>query len=148
MGYIERDDRKDTINVLARTCEDIGGKFIDDECNVTGEVHPEIKEVIEEKGIHWLVSAMVHESIGYHTPVSAGSQIRGYFDGKRVCGCERCSALYGSREKEILADIKGFKYLEKNDLDRVKNIMNRVKQLSKLGMVEQMTAGLMYPTTG
>ncbi len=50
----------------------------------------ELRNILKEKGMDWLVAAMVDGSIGYHTPQGAKQLIEGAMQGETKSWCERC----------------------------------------------------------
>jgi hypothetical protein len=107
-----------------------------------------VKKIVEEKGLDWLITAMIHGSIGYHSYLSAKHMIHNVLKGK-YAGCERTSACFkGNPIKEILSDARCFEDIERRDPQRVKRILEFVKATSNLDWIQQTTLGLAYPTMG
>ena len=72
-----------------------------------------LSAVIENKGIDWVIAAMVEGSIGYHTPSGAKKLIDNFIEGVKESFCERCYCCYKANlELMILNDIEGFERLE------------------------------------
>lgn len=91
---------------------------------------------------------MVDGSIGYHTPDHAKMLIKDYKNGKRIDHCERCVTCYDSDlEKMILHDIESFEILERVKSEKAARLIEFIKQVADLDPMEQLTIGLMYPTT-
>ena len=106
----------------------------------------EIKQIVEQKGLDWLVGAMIEGSIGYHSVISAENMIKRVLKGKYTC-CERTLAIFDANPvKEIKYDIRIFKALEQQNPEKVKRIIRLVKHLRCLNHIQQTTFGLMYPT--
>ncbi len=109
----------------------------------------ELREILQEKGIDWLIAAMVEGSIGYHSPKHAKRLVEEALSGQTKDYCERCSACYGSDLPAMIdSDIKMMKYLEEQSPKRFQRVIEAVKQLSRLSTEGQTVAGLMYPTMG
>ncbi len=109
----------------------------------------ELKKVLDEKGLDWLIAAMVEGSIGYHSPPGAKRLIEGALAGETKDYCERCLACFkGDLLLMIESDIKGMRYIEEKNSKKFKRVMDAVKQIASLSPEQQMTAGLMYPTMG
>ena len=109
----------------------------------------ELEGIVREKGVEWAVAAMVHGSIGYHTPNSARIRIESLMNGSRVPGCERTYACFnGDSIEEISYDFRQFQYLEEQEPDRVKRLIEYLKQIAKLDHMGQETFSMMYPTMG
>jgi hypothetical protein len=108
----------------------------------------ELKKVLDEKGMDWLIAAMVEGSIGYHSPKHARIVIERALAGETKDYCERCMACFGT---DILAmiesDVKRMERLEEKSPERFKRVMDTVKQITGLTPEQQQIAGLMYPTT-
>lgn len=109
----------------------------------------ELKEILKEKGMDWLIAAMVDGSIGYHSPYSARKLIESALKGETRDACERCIACYkGSLLDMIESDIRSMRSLEKHHPEKIDSLMQIVQQLSNLTLIQQMTASMMYPTMG
>jgi hypothetical protein len=109
----------------------------------------ELERIAREKGEDWAVAAMVHGSIGYHTPSSARVRIRNLLKGERIYGCERTYACFnGDGLEEIAYDFRQFQYVEERDPEKVKRLIEVVRQVAKLDHMGQETFSLMYPTMG
>ncbi len=107
-----------------------------------------MKEVIEEKGELWAIAAMIDGSIGYHTVNSARDHIQRYLAGEEKCWCERALATRGgSLVREVEHDLERFLWLEESNPKRVKRVLKYVEALLERSEIEQVQAGLMYPTT-
>ncbi len=106
----------------------------------------DILKTVEERGEDWVVAAMIEGSIGYHSPAQARRLIENVKKGATEDWCERCTACFN---RDLLAmvkhDIDGFLHAGPA---KVARLVGAVKQLEKLGSVQQMTFGLMYPTAG
>jgi hypothetical protein len=111
-------------------------------------MNPEIRKTLDEKGVNWIIAAIVEGSIGYYDPHGARRVIEKYIEGERQNFCERCYCLYdGDQEKMVLDDIRKFLYLEQSCPDRFKNVMKFIEAWAS--MPEQPfggTIGLAYPT--
>ncbi len=109
----------------------------------------ELRKILKEKGMDWLIAAMVEGSIGYHSPQHAKRIIEEALDGQIKDYCERCMACYGCDVfKMIESDIRDLEYLEKNVPVRYQRVLETVKAIASLDAESQQTAGLMYPTMG
>jgi hypothetical protein len=109
----------------------------------------ELERIAREKGEDWAVAAMIHGSIGYHTPSSARVRIRNLLKGERIYGCERTYACFkGDGLEEIAYDFRQFQYVEERDPEKVKRLIEVVRQVAKLDHMGQETFSLMYPTMG
>jgi hypothetical protein len=109
----------------------------------------ELKKVLEEKGMDWLIAAMVEGSIGYHSPPGARKLIERALAGETRDYCERCLACFkGDLLQMIECDIDGMKYIEEKNPKKFKRVMDAAKQIASLSPEQQMTVGLMYPTLG
>lgn len=106
----------------------------------------ELKSIADRKGMGWLIAAMVDGSIGYHTPPGAKRLIESALQGETRDCCERCLAIYtGDLLRMIEDDIEKLEYLEKRYPEKVKRLIEAVKQISGLNQ-QQQTISLMYPT--
>lgn len=107
----------------------------------------ELKGIADRKGVDWLIAAMVDGSIGYHTPPGAKRMIESVLQGETKDYCERCLAIYkGDLLKMIGSDIEKLEYLEKRYPEKVKRLIEAVKEISALNQQQQTTISLMYPT--
>jgi len=104
-------------------------------------------KILQEKGMDWLVAAMVEGSIGYHSPKHAKRLIEEALSGQTKDYCECCSACFGSDLLAMIdSDIKRMKYLEEESPKRFQRVIDAVEQISNLSTEGQTIAGLMYPT--
>ena len=109
----------------------------------------ELREILKEKGMDWLIAAMVDGSIGYHSPQSARRLIESALKGETRDACERCIACYkGNLLDMIESDVGGMRFLEKHHPEKIGRIIQIVQQLNNLTQIQQMTASMMYPTMG
>lgn len=107
------------------------------------------KQIYKEKGEHWLITALVEGSIGYHTPDHAKRIIKRALEGATKETCERCAACYNSDLLLMLAhDIRGLAYTETEYPAQFKRIIEAIKQISQLDEQHQSTISLLYPTLG
>ncbi|MFZ2411581.1 MAG: hypothetical protein WAW23_08430 [Candidatus Methanoperedens sp.] len=105
----------------------------------------EILEVLNEKGLNWVVAAMIEGSVGYHSATHAMTLIEDIKNSATTDACERCMACFkGDLLAMVKYDLDGFSHVSQPKVDR---LVNAVSQLGKLSPVQQMTFGLMYPTT-
>ena len=105
-----------------------------------------LEQYVNEKGLDWVVAAVVDGSIGYYTPEIAERMIKATLEGKLWIS-ERTLACYsGDQVQEILSDIRKFEYLERHYPDRAKAIIEFVKTWRNLNTADALTVGLMYPT--
>ena len=103
--------------------------------------------VIEEKGINWIISAMVEGSIGYHTPNHAKKLIESSLNGETKDFCERCYCCYNADlELMIQSDIKGFEQLEEHNQQKVERIIDYTEKMMDADTIDAITGGLLYPT--
>lgn len=109
----------------------------------------DLKKILDEKGMDWLVAAMIEGSIGYHSPPGARRLIEGALAGETKDYCERCLACFkGDLLQMIECDIEGMRYIEKKNPKKFKRVMEAIKQIASLSAEGQTVAGLMYPTMG
>ncbi len=109
----------------------------------------DLKKVLDEKGMDWLVAAMVEGSIGYHSPPGARRLIEGALAGETKDYCERCLACFkGDLLQMIESDIEGMRCVEEKNPKKFKRVMDAVRQIASLDAQGQTAAGLMYPTMG
>jgi hypothetical protein len=108
-----------------------------------------LKKVLDEKGMDWLVAAMVEGSIGYHSPPGARRLIEGALAGETKDYCERCLACFKSDLLQMIeSDIEGMRYTEEKNPKKFKLVMDTVRQIASLDAQGQTVAGLMFPTMG
>ncbi|MFU8767152.1 MAG: hypothetical protein ACNA7I_05755, partial [Candidatus Methanoperedens sp.] len=89
-----------------------------------------ILKTIEEKGEEWMIAAMIHGSIGYHTPKHAKIIIARFKEGYVKDTCERCDACFGTDLIEMLdSDIQTFKRKEEFAPDKAKNLVQFARQV-------------------
>lgn len=137
------------LKISKEDCEEIEGKWTVEGCEVEGEVHPKIKEFVEEHGIDGLKTALFEGSIGYYTPASSRPLLKHYFRGNKKCYSERCMSCFDDdAEKMLLHDIEYFEWLLRRNPDKAMSLKKYVKELEKLDEISQETAGLLYPTIG
>jgi hypothetical protein len=109
----------------------------------------ELKKLLKEKGMDWLIAAMVEGSIGYHSPKHAKRLIEDALNGQINDYCERCMACYGcDLLKMIESDIRDMKCLEEHVPTKFQRVIEAVKQITGLSAEDQVVVGLMYPTMG
>lgn len=107
----------------------------------------ELKNILDQKGMDWLIAAMVDGSIGYHTPRSARRLIESALQGETKDWCERCASCFAGDLLEMIGcDVRRMEYLEENSQEKVKRLIETVKQISGLSQEQQSTISLMYPT--
>jgi len=105
-----------------------------------------IRRYVRDKGLEWVIGALVDGSIGYHSYLSAKRLIDRVVANKFAL-CERTSAIFnGDASKEILWDIRLFEDLEKRNPDKVKRILELVKRMKSLNMIQSWTLSMAYPT--
>lgn len=106
-----------------------------------------LKKVIDEKGIEWVIAAMVEGSIGYHTPKHARMLINKALEGGTKDWCERCDACFGTDLFEMICfDIGLMKRMEERLPDKAARLVEAVKAISKMSDEAQMSVSLAYPT--
>jgi hypothetical protein len=109
----------------------------------------ELREILQEKGMDWLIAAMVDGSIGYHSPQSAKMLIESALNGETKDACERCLACYkGNLLDMIESDVRSMRFLEKNLPDKASRLVQSMQHFSNLTHIQEMTFSTMYPTTG
>ncbi len=107
----------------------------------------ELKKIKEEKGVGWLIAAMVEGSIGYHSPKHAALLISRALEGETKDYCDRCSACFSEDLMKMISfDIINMKHLEEHVPERYAKVMEVVEQIKKLDDEGQSLASLMYPT--
>ncbi len=109
----------------------------------------ELREILQEKGMDWLIAAMVDGSIGYHSPLSAKKLIESAMKGETRDACERCIACYrGSLLDMIESDVRSMRFIEKHHPEKIDRLIQIVQRLNNLTQIQQMTVSMMYPTMG
>lgn len=108
-----------------------------------------LKQIYQEKGKRWLISALVEGSIGYHTPRHAARLIERALKGESKDHCERCDAVFKDDLLMMIShDIRTLSYLENNNPDRFNRVMKAVGLISQYNEEQQGTFSLLYPTMG
>lgn len=108
-----------------------------------------LKQIYQEKGKRWLISALVEGSIGYHTPRHAARLIERALKGESKDHCERCDAVFKDDLLMMIShDIRTLSYLENNNPDRFNRVMKAVGLISQFDEGRQATFSLLYPTMG
>ena len=106
-----------------------------------------VEQVIKEKGEEYVIAALFVDSVGYWTPEAAKNQLEFWKRGMDTCGAERTICMFNwNFTEELYSAIRYFEQAYSEE-ERQKYI-NFVKQLSKLDSVDQITAGLMFPSGG
>jgi len=109
----------------------------------------ELSTILEEKGMDWLVAALIEGSIGYHSPKHAKILINRAIAGELKDYCERCVACFNcDLMKMIERDVEIFERLESRDPQRSERIVSFSKQIAKLDEEGQSLVSLAYPTMG
>jgi hypothetical protein len=109
----------------------------------------ELKKILEEKGMDWLIAAMVEGSIGYHSPRGAKMLIEMALNGETRDACERCLACYkGNLLDMIESDIRCMRSLETNLPENASRLVQSMQRMSNLTQIQEMTFSTMYPTMG
>jgi len=109
----------------------------------------ELSIILEEKGMDWLVAALIEGSIGYHSPKHAKILINRAIAGELKDYCERCVACFNcDLMKMIERDVEIFERLESRDPQRSERIVSFSKQIAKLDEEGQSLVSLAYPTMG
>jgi len=109
----------------------------------------ELSIILEEKGMDWLVAALIEGSIGYHSPKHAKILINRAIAGELKDYCERCVACFNcDLMKMIERDVEIFEHLESRDPQRSERIVSFSKQIAKLDEEGQSLVSLAYPTMG
>lgn len=107
----------------------------------------DLQKLVNEKGMPWLVAAMVEGSIGYHTPRHAEVVIESALSGKTKDYCERCMACFKEDMFEMINyDVGLMLRLEDRDVERATRLVDTVKIISGMNSEAQMTMSLAYPT--
>jgi hypothetical protein len=105
-----------------------------------------IRKAVADKGLEWVIAALVDGSIGYHTYHSAKNLIESVL-ANEFTSCERTSACFnGDASAEILADIRYFEALEKRNPERVKRVVEFTRKMANLDTIQSWTLSAMYPT--
>jgi len=116
--------------------------------SLTAEEVEKVKAIVEKRGKDWLIAAMIHGSIGYHSVGSAENMIEAVLKG-RYWGCERTSACFdGDPIREIMRDVADYEFLEQYAPETAKGVLAYVEKTRNLDHIAQQTLGLMYPTLG
>jgi hypothetical protein len=109
----------------------------------------ELSTILEEKGMDWLIAAMIEGSIGYHSPKHAKILINRAIAGEVKDYCERCIACFNcDLLKMIERDVEIFERLEARDPQRSEGIVSFAKQIANLDEEGQSLVSLAYPTMG
>ena len=109
----------------------------------------ELSNILEEKGMDWLVAALIDGSIGYHSPKHAKILINRAIAGEAKDYCERCMACFNcDLMKMIERDVEIFERLEARDPQRSERIISVAKQIANLDEEGQSLVSLAYPTMG
>jgi hypothetical protein len=109
----------------------------------------ELSNILEEKGMDWLVAALIEGSIGYHSPKHAKILINRAIAGELKDYCERCVACFNcDLMKMIERDVEIFERLEARYPQRSEHIISVAKQISNLDEEGQSLVSLAYPTMG
>ncbi|MDO8724636.1 MAG: hypothetical protein Q7J35_01040 [Candidatus Methanoperedens sp.] len=109
----------------------------------------ELSNILEKKGMDWLVAALIEGSIGYHTPKHAKILINRAIAGEVKDYCERCMACFNcDLMKMIERDVEIFERLEARDPQRSERIVSVAKQIASLDEEGQSLVSLAYPTMG
>ena len=109
----------------------------------------ELSNILEEKGMDWLVAALIEGSIGYHSPKHAKILIERAVAGEVKDYCERCVACFNcDLMKMIEHDLEIFERLEARDPQRSERIVSVAKQIANLDEEGQSLVSLAYPTMG
>ena len=107
----------------------------------------DLQKLVDEKGMPWLVAAMVEGSIGYHTPRHAEVVIESALSGKTKDYCERCDACFRTDLFEMINyDVGLMLRLEDRDPEKVTRLIGTVKMISGMNSEAQTTISLAYPT--
>jgi len=107
----------------------------------------DLKKILDEKGMDWLVAAMVEGSIGYHSPPGARRLIEGALAGETKDYCERCLACFKGDLLQMI-ESEGMRCVEEKNQKKFKRVMDAFRQIASLNAQGQTAAGLMYPTMG
>jgi hypothetical protein len=114
--------------------------------NYDKEKIEKIRKCVNEKGLEWVIAAMVDGSVGYHSHSSAENLLK-HVLADQFWVCERTTAMYkGDASEEILHDIRCFEALERVEPETVKRIVEFVKKTSNLDVIQSWTFSAMYPT--
>ncbi len=109
----------------------------------------ELSTILQEKGMDWLVAALIEGSIGYHSPKHAKILINRAITGELKDYCERCVSCFNcDLMKMIERDVEIFERLEARDPQRSERIVSFAKQISNLDEEGQSLVSLAYPTMG
>ena len=109
----------------------------------------ELNNILEEKGMDWLVAALIEGSIGYHSPKHAKILIERAVAGEVKDYSERCVACFNcDLMKMIERDVEIFERLVARDPQRSGRIVSVAKQIANLDEEGQSLVSLAYPTMG
>ena len=98
----------------------------------------------EVRGRNWLVAAVVHDSIGYYTPLGAENLVNDYIQGETENYSERCTtSFHCDLEAELLHDISAFEAIPE---EKQVQLVGEIREVKKMDEVSQTTFGLFYPT--
>lgn len=92
-----------------------------------------------------LIAALVEDSIGYLSPRAAELHIESWERDEDSCHCERCYTVFETDLQECLESAKRrWGYLTEEKRQRLLKVIGEV---SKLDSIDQVTVGLMWPTS-
>ncbi len=109
----------------------------------------ELKKIIEEKGMDWLIDALVDGSIGYHSPKHAMDLIERALKGEKSDWCERCMCCFKSDLMAMIeSDIERMRFTEKYCPERVPKLTETIKQILAMNLtpIQEMGFSCAYPT--
>ncbi len=105
-----------------------------------------IRKYVAERGLEWVIGAMVDGSIGYHSYWSAKHLIESVLANEYACS-ERTIAIFnGDPSKEILRDIRLFEDLERRNPEKVNRILKLVERMKSFDVIQEWTLSAAYPT--
>lgn len=93
-----------------------------------------------------LLAALIEDSIGYLTPLTAQRHIESWERGDEECFCERCLFVFeGDLQKCLETAARHWGYLSQ---ERRQRLLDVVEKISTLGEMGQLTVSMMWPTMG
>lgn len=91
-----------------------------------------------------LIAALVEDSIGYLSPLTAERHIQDWEMGVRRCACERCLWVFaGDLRKCLEGAARHWGYLPEA---RKEGLLKVVRAASQLDLATQVSVGLLWPT--
>lgn len=105
-----------------------------------------IKRAYDKYGEVWIISAVIHGSIGYHTYHSAKNLLQAVLAHQPYL-CERTSAIFNcDASLELANDIYSFELITRKNLEKAKRTVEFTKKLENLTWEQAMTISMAFPT--